>query len=166
MKSKIHKTAKKDVVSKMIAQLSEVEKLIERASLHNGNTQLTFLLKLDQKFQGDITESKEIYVKLKAYWQKLLGPKTDFGFFRNAEIGTLFVAGPLSEVFLFDIERKKLGELCGGPYGILRALGITEAEADRQIKKLNEGLYLLLIKEKPKDLIFLEDNSETLDKAG
>ena len=70
--------------------------------------------------------------------EKAVGAKDRFRVFFNREIGTVFIAGPLSELFLYDVDGKKLGELSSRPYGILRGLGIDETDAVAYIRKLNE----------------------------
>jgi hypothetical protein len=166
MKSKRSNPVGIPVCSKIIGQLSEVENFIEHTTRLNSDPQLTLLLKLGQHYQDNGPEARERYATLKAYWKKLLGASTDFGFFYNAEIGTIFIAGPLSEVFLYAVKHKKLGELSGGPYGILRGLGITEKEAATQIKNLNEGRYLVLIKRNLSTINLLKAYSKKLNMAG
>lgn len=90
--------------------------------------------------------AKQKNKELKTYWENLLGQNTKFGFFQNPEIGTTFVAGPLSELFLRDVDGKKLGAMTVGPYGSLRGLGNEEPIAADHIKKLNEGRYLLFVR--------------------
>ena len=153
--------------SKTFDQLSQVEKAITFVLAENPlDSRLTLLVNLDQIRHSELWEAEEMNERLKTYWKKLLGPKTDFGFFYNREIGTVFIAGPLSELFLYDVDGKKLGELSAGPYGILRGLGIDETDAVAYIRKLNEGCYLLLIRGHGLDLNALENALYSLEKAG
>jgi hypothetical protein len=156
--------AKKHIIPKIFAQLTQVERAIKHSTKTNGmDSQFTLLVKLGQTYNAERRLAEEKNKELKTYWRKLLGAKTDFGFFYNPEIGTIFIAGPLSELFLHDIDGKKLGALTEAPYGILRGLGISEPEAIDNIKKLNEGRYLLLVRMNRFDLKSLED---TFEKTG
>ncbi|WP_138111177.1 hypothetical protein [Maribacter sp. ACAM166] len=147
MKKSIRATATKYVVPKVFAQLTEVERAIKNSTKTNDTeTQLTLLVKLDGANYADIGRYEEKNNKLESYLKALLGPNTEFGFFYNREIGTIFVAGSLSEQFLHDIDGKKIGELSEGPYGILRGLGISAPEATDAVKRLGKGKYLLLVR--------------------
>lgn len=167
MSPQIIKTEEKRFFSKIFDQLSEVEKIIRSIQENTiSDVQLTLLVKLENSYCTDSQEAREKKEQLKTYWEKLLGPKTNFGFFTNREMGTIFIAGPLTELFLYDIDGKKLAELSEGPYGILRGLGIEEAEATNNVKKLKEGNYLLLVKGHRFDIDGLEGVLRTLDKVG
>ncbi|MFS4418136.1 hypothetical protein [Maribacter sp. 2307ULW6-5] len=84
---------------------------------------------------------------LRARWEKVLGAKTSFGSFEHPELGTIVLAGPLSELFLQAVNGKKLAELTEGPYGILRGLGLDGETAREHIRALDKGEYLLLMRE-------------------
>jgi len=153
----------KHIVPKVFAELIQLEKAIERLTKTNDtDTQLTLLVKLGETNNAHKRFAKQKNKELKTYWENLLGQNTEFGFFQNPEIGTIFVAGPLSELFLHDVDGKKLGAMIEGPYGILRGLGIQEPVATDLIKKLNEGRYLLLVRTKRLVLKDLEDPLEKI----
>lgn len=166
MSAKVPKPREKRFFSKTFDQLSQVEQAITFVLAENPlDPRSTLLVKLDKIHHTELWEAEEMNERLKTYWKKLLGPKTDFGFFYNREIGTVFIAGPLSELFLHDVDGKKLAELSEGPYGILRGLGIDDTETASYIKKLNEGRYLLLIRGNGLDLNALENALYSLEKA-
>lgn len=159
MKNYIRTSATKHVVPKVFARLVQVELAIERLTKTDyADTQLTLLVKLGETYNVDKGVAEQNNRELESYWKNLLGPNTEFGFFQNPEIGTVFVAGPLSELFLHDVDGKKLGAMTGGPYGILRGLGIEEPVAADHIKKLNEGRYLLLVRTSRFDLDGFENH--------
>jgi len=163
---KITKRKEKRFFSKVFDRLSQVEKVIKSMQEDTvPDTHLTLLVKLDQSHSTNTQEAAERNEQLKAYWKRLLGSDTEFGFFHNREIGTVFIAGPLSALFLHDVDGKKLAELSEGPYGILRGLGIDEPKATNYVKKLGEGHYLLIVKGHPFDLNGLERVVNGLDRA-
>lgn len=84
--------------------------------------------------------------ELKAYWNKVLKEKLNFGIFPHTEFGTLFIAGALAAHFLFDISGRPLGSMSAGPYGILRGLGITEDKVNFYLKALKKGHLILLVR--------------------
>lgn len=165
MSQKITKTKDKRFYSITFDQLSQVEKiigLIQKGTV--SDVQLTILVKLEKTF-SDKPDNAESIDLLSAYWKMLLGPNSSFGIFNNHEIGNIFIAGPLTELFLYDVDGKKLGELSEGPYGILRGLGIDEKVATDQVKKLGDGNYLLLVKGHHFDTDGLEGVLHVLVKA-
>ncbi len=162
MKKKITKTKEKRFFSKTFEQLSQVEKIIRliREDI-TSDLQLTLLVKLENSYDTD-----ERVEQLSENWKVLLGPMTNFGVFNNHEIGTVFIGGPLTKLFLNDVDGKKLAEFSEGPYGILRGLGIDETMATNHIRKLTEGSYLLLFKGHYFDIEDLEGVLRELDKVG
>lgn len=147
MNQEIIKTKEKRFFSETFNDLSQVEKIIRLIQENTvSDVQLTLLVKLQKSCRTDSQATAEKIERLSAYWNMLLGPNTNFGVFNNYEIGTIFITGPLTGLFLQEVDRKKLAELSEGPYGILRGLGIDGTVATDQVKKLNEGNYLLLVK--------------------
>jgi len=92
----------------------------------------------------------------KAYLKALLGANTDFGSFYNTETGKVIVLGFLTTSFLHLVGKKPIGELSGGPYGIIRGLGISKVEAASSVKKLNNGEYLFFARGDLYDIEALE----------
>jgi len=166
MNIQVPKTGEKRFLSTTFNNLAKVEKAITFLKAKKTvDLQLTILIKLDTYAHTDIQKVEKKNRQLVAYWKKWLGPKTDFGFFRNPEIGTVFIAGSLSELFLHDIDGKKLAELSEGPYGILRGLGIYETQAADNVKKLNQGHYLLLFQNQSFNVEGLEATIEGWETA-
>ncbi|MFD0797324.1 hypothetical protein ACFQZJ_07625 [Maribacter chungangensis] len=127
--------------SRVFIDLGGVAKALNSIGTKNiSDTEVTLLLKLEEDDPNTNREIEKIKKRLTNIW----GSKLAFGFFHNIDIGSIFIAGPLSEVFLFEIDGKKLAELSEGPYGILRGLGIGETVAASHIKALMHGDYLLL----------------------
>lgn len=102
--------------------------------------------------------------ELQLFFRKLLGENTDFDTFYNPELGHLFVAGSLVATFLNPIGKSTIGVLSGGPYGILRGLGVSESEAVVSIKKLGNGTYLFVVRGDQLDIEKLE-NKLKIDKT-
>ncbi len=166
MNLQVPKTGEKRFLSTTFKNLVKAEKVITFLKEQKTvDLQLTILVKLDTYAYTDIQKEEKKNGQLVSYWKKWVGPRTDFGFFHNPEIGTVFIAGSLSELFLHDIDGKKLGELSEGPYGILRGLGIYETQAADNIKKLNQGHYLLLFQTKSLNLNGLEATLKGLETA-
>jgi len=109
---------------------------------------------VEKGFKSDI-EKSILKRKFKSIWEEILGTNTLFGQFKNPSLGSLFIAGALTPIFLHKINDRLLGNLSSGPYGILRGLGISEKKSTTCIQSLNEGKYLLIIRGFDTDLIFL-----------
>ena len=67
--------------------------------------------------------------KMQSFFNDLLGRQAKFETFYNPELGHLYVVGFLVPTFLNVIGKKTIGVLPGGPFGVLRGLGISEKEA-------------------------------------
>lgn len=91
-------------------------------------------------------EAIKAKIELQDFLKRVLEPQIDVAFFRNDEIGTLFIAGFLVPQFLQDMNGKALGSLPSGPYGILRGLGITETDAAEQMMDLKAMCILLIFR--------------------
>lgn len=143
MESKVIKNGRQHVFSKIIARLSYVEEFVERMSVEAPDSQLTLLFKLGNSYQEE-TDSEVLKPKLKIYLKKLLGPMTDFGLFYNQDIGSIFIAGPYTSIFIQEVDGKKLGAMSEGVYGILKGFGLNDWETSHAIENLMEGQFLLL----------------------
>lgn len=143
MISKLKITGRQHTFSETIPQLENVEKFVGRIAENRLYSPLTVLLKLGQYDQQQ-SKSAACNKGFINYWKHLLGPSTEFGLFFNEDIGTIFIVGPYSALFLQEVDGKKLGALSQGIYGILRGLGLSDQKTSEAIRKLGEGQYLLL----------------------
>lgn len=142
----IHKIVKNDepgIFLVPIAQLSHLEKWVARKRKSSSDMPLTLLFKLGQHSFGE-GEFNLLKPGLKEYWERILGQDLEFGFFFNEDIGTIFVAGPYSGLFLQVINNKKLGSFAKGVHGILGGLGLNDRKTAEGIMKLNQGQYLII----------------------
>ncbi|MGS0527097.1 hypothetical protein ACU8V7_20055 [Zobellia nedashkovskayae] len=109
-----------------------------------------------------------IEYQLRRFFSELLAPNTAFDTFYNPELGRLFVAGFLVETFQNSVGKRGIGELYGGPYGILRGLGITETDTIASINKLKGKTYLLVARGNRLDIQKLKNQlgNQLEDKLG
>ncbi len=148
MNLKSSQPKKRKFYTRAFNDLWSAELYIKRmVSTNTGNLELTVLLKVGNYNTMNAVEIGQGTEKLETHWKCIMGPKINLGFFDNPEIGRVFIAGPLTEVFLFDIDGKKLAELSEGPYGILRGLGLSDTLAASHIKKNRLGSYLVLTRQ-------------------
>lgn len=143
---RIHKIVKKDdsgIFLVPIAQLSHLEKWVQLERKSSKDMQLTLLSKLGEHSFGE-GELKLLRPALKEYWERILGPDLEFGFFFNEDIGMIFVAGPYKGLFLQVINDKKLGSFAKGVHGILGGLGFKDRKTAEAIGKLRQGHYLII----------------------
>lgn len=166
IKTKDFSTQQKHFLIKAYSHLWSLEKAIKVID-ENGisNSQLSILGKFAKEHTSKSIKEQTIYEKeLKAYWKGLLGASIAFGFFTNSELGTVFVVGSLTSMFLHEIEGKALGAMSVGSYGILRGLGAYQLEAEAYLKLLTNGSYLLIARGYDDELNDLEVTLENLDK--
>ena len=161
----VPKTTQKRAFLKAYDQIDQIENAI-KAIKENSTTEV--VLSILGNFGEEHSNSpkglanKKKY--LETYFKELMGTDTDFDSFYNSETGYVFVTGFIVPMFLHRVGEKKIGGLFGGPYGILRGLGISEDSATNFLKKLNDGKYLLLARGNHVDIQTLEGILEELEK--
>lgn len=98
---------------------------------------------------------------IEMYWRKIIDNNILFGFFDNEEMGNVYIAGPLTPIFLNKLDGKTVGMLSAGPVGVFRGIGAGEKQAEHYLKLLNAGKYLLILRasgeEMPKYVEILKD---------
>lgn len=151
------KTKQKQVLVKSYTQLSALEIALKTVQ-EDGSNKFTISIigNLGEVYANDPKGLAYKKKKLQSEFEVLLGTDTAFDTFYNPEMGCLFVTGFLVSLFLNPIGKKILGALTGGPYGVLRGLGVSEFSASLSIKNLNEGGYLLLVRGDSFDIEELE----------
>ena len=123
--------------------------------------QISILGKIDHFYRDiNLPFSKDSEV-IRKYWKTILGKSFPFGSLFNPEIGDIFVAGVLTTTFLKRIDGKSLGMLSVGPDGIFRGIGATETQANKCIKLLKTGSYLLIMRGSENEL---EDLKQILNE--
>ncbi len=158
MKTKVLNTVKKYFFFKTYPHLWQLEKAIKIINENDAfNSQLSILGKFTQEQAENEKKPFTERKNFKPYWQELLGTSVDFGFFSNPEIGTIFIVGSLTSMFLHEIDGKALGAMSTGLYGIIRGLGGYKLQAETYLKLLNGGSYLLILRGYDDELNVLED---------
>ncbi len=158
------RTEQKHVLLKAYSHLNQIDQALKIVRIKTaGDIQISVLGKKNFTLLKRGSKPFQNKKELKNYWTQALGMKTDFGFFSNPEIGTIFIAGPLTSMFMHDIDDKKLGAMTDGPYGILRGLGIDSEQSAEYIKILSKGGYLLMVRGYDSDLNRLKDALIPLD---
>jgi len=166
IKTKDLKTQQKHFLIKAYPHSSQLEIAIKKIKENStSNLQLSILGKFTKEYISKSKEERAIYEKeLKHYWNGLLGSSQEFGLFKNPELGTVFIAGSLTSMFLHKIEGKALGAMSAGSYGILRGLGAYQLQAESYLKLLTKGSYLLIVRGYDDELNSLEVILAKLDK--
>jgi hypothetical protein len=137
----------KQVFIKSYAEFLLVEKAVELINQNkNNHLQLSILGKIVEKNKVDkrkLIVAKEI---IETKCKSLFEFPIDFGMLTNPEIGNIFITGFLVDTFLQEVEKKTIGSLSTGPYGILRGLGINSERTTFYINALEKGNYLLILR--------------------
>jgi len=158
MKTRILKITKKGFLFKEYLQLLQLEKAVNIIKKNDpSNLQISILGKFIREHSNDEIESVSKRITIEGYWKDLLDSSTDFGFFSNLEMGTIFIAGALTSMFLHEVDGKALATMSTGPYGILRGLGASQLQTETYLKALNKGSYLLIVRGTDNKLKVLED---------
>ena len=137
----------KQIHFKAYQELSKLENALEELKEKNISTfQVSIMGKLTQFCNDkDIEFAKDTAI-INSYWNGLLGNTVNFGTFYNPESGPVFIVGPLVTIFLHKINGKYLAALSSGTYGIFRGMGSSEAQSAMNLKLLNSGSYLLILR--------------------
>lgn len=153
----IAKSAYKHVFSKIYLDSFHILEAAEIISNESADYELSILGKTNilnsAQNKGEINTG----VAIKDHLSKITKVVMECDYFYNPEIGYIFIIGPLTSIFLNDLEGKTLGGISAGPYGILRGLGISPKEASAHIKALKKGGYLLIARGYNNDIDTLEN---------
>ena len=157
MNAKTSKSAHKHVFSKIYFDSIRILEAAEIITNESADYELSILgktniLNSDQN-KGQINTG----IAIKDHLSKITKVAMECDYFFNPEIGYIFIIGPLSSIFLDDLEGKSLGTISAGPYGILRGLGISQMEASAHLKGLKKGGYLLIARGYNNDIDTLEN---------
>lgn len=157
MKSQLGKPVIKHVFSKIYFDPRLLMEAVEVIINGSADYEFSILGKTKNLLSSPNKDSVSngIAIKTNAKEVAKLGEKFDFFF--NPEIGDLFITGPLSSIFLNDLEGKYLGALSTGPFGILRGLGISKEKATDYLTALKNGGYLIIVRAYDHDLEILEN---------
>jgi len=150
-------TEHKQVLIKSYNQKTELENaLVAIHEIDSGKISFSIIGNLGDANVNNPKQLAEDKKHLHDFFTNFLGKDTNFDAFYNTEIGHLFVVGFLVLTFLNPVGGRTVGALSGGPFGILRGLGISEEEANLSIKKLSIGNYLLLARGERQEITKLE----------
>tara|TARA_R110002049_G_scaffold87533_1_gene221852 strand:+ start:176 stop:709 length:534 start_codon:yes stop_codon:yes gene_type:complete len=115
-----------------------------------GKQSSSFLLNftLLVKLPHEQLKDEAFKIKLK----RKLGKNVKTGYFNNPTIGIVYCAGPLTQLFLEEINGSVLGAMQTGVEGILRGLDVDKECATVSTEKLAKGHYMLIVSGDPNDI--------------
>lgn len=157
MKAKIAKSAHKHVFSKIYLDSFHILEAAEIITNESADYKLSILGKTNILNSAQNKGQINTGIAIKDHLSKITKVAMESDYFYNPEIGYIFIIGPLTSIFLNDLEGKTLGAISAGPYGILRGLGIPPKEATSHIKALKKGGYLMIVRGYDDDLDILEN---------
>ncbi len=156
MKTVIGKPAIKHVFSKIYYDPLLLLEAVNITFKESADYELSILGKTKNLLTIPNKDSISNGIAIKTHASEVAKVGKKFNFFFNPEIGDIFITGPLTSIFLNDLEGKYLGALSTGPYGILRGLGISKNIATDHLTALKDGGYLIIIRGYDHDLDILE----------
>ncbi len=157
MKAKIAKSAHKHVFSKIYLDSFHILEAAEIIINESADYKLSILGKTNILNSAQNKGQINTGIAIKDHLSKIIKVAMECDYFYNPEIGYIFIIGPLTSIFLNDLEGKTLGAISAGPYGILRGLGISPKEATAHIEALKIGGYLLIVRGYDNDIDTLEN---------
>jgi hypothetical protein len=153
----IAKSAYKHFFSKIYLDSFHILEAAEIISNESADYEISILGKTNilnsAQNKGEINTG----IAIKDHLSKITKAVMECDYFYNPEIGYIFITGPLTSIFLNDMDEKTLGAISAGPYGILRGLGIPPKQASAHIKALKKGGYLLIARGYNNDIDTLEN---------
>ncbi|EPR66340.1 hypothetical protein [Cyclobacterium qasimii] len=160
-------TEHKQVLIKSFAQITELENALKAIhEIDSDKMALSIIGNLGDTNANNPKQLAEEKKQLHTFFKEFLGNETNFDTFYNPEIGYLFIVGFLVLTFLNPVGGRTIGALSGGPYGILRGLGISETEAILNVQKLHDGNYLFLARGKRLPIEKLQGILKSLENPG
>ena len=157
MKAMVTKSVYKQVFSKIYLDSFHILEAAEIIINESADYELSILGKTNILNSSQNKGQINTGIAIKDHLSKLTKVVMECDYFYNPEIGYIFVIGPLTSIFLNDLEGKTLGAISAGPYGILRGLGISPKEATAHIKALKKGGYSLIARGYNNDIDTLEN---------
>ena len=157
MKAKVTKSAHKHVFSKIYLDSFHILEAEEIITNESADYELSILGKTNILNSAQNKGQINTGIAIKDHLSKITKVVMECDYFCNPEIGYVFVIGPLTSIFLNDLEGKTLGAISAGPYGILRGLGISPKEATAHIEALKKDGYLLIVRGYDDDLDILDN---------
>ncbi|WP_117880430.1 hypothetical protein [Aureibaculum luteum] len=144
-----------------IKSYSQFKKLVTSIDILKNDSEINSQLSILSMFTNEASfknkkDPIQFEKQLKEYWKKVLGSSIEFGVFKNPEIGTVYIIGSLTSLFMHEINGKALGGISVGLNGILRGLGAQETNVNTFIEMLHNGNYLLIIRGFDDDLQHLK----------
>jgi hypothetical protein len=153
----IAKSAYKHFFSKIYLDSFHILEAAEIISNESADYEISILGKTNilnsAQNKGEINTG----IAIKDHLSKITKAVMECDYFYNPEIGYIFITGPLTSIFLNDMDGKTLGAISAGPYGILRGLGIPPKQASAHIKALKKGGYLLIARGYNNDIDTVEN---------
>lgn len=140
------KTVNKHVFSKIYFDPSRIARVAKIITDEFSNYELSILGKTSILYSALNQDPLSVEVPIKKHTSSLTKVNMKYDYFYNPDIGYIFVTGPLTSIFLNDLEGKTLGAISVGPYSILRGLGIPQKKANAHIRALKKGGYLLILR--------------------
>jgi hypothetical protein len=142
---------------KTYSSLLQIEKMIWNIVQNNDlHPQLSILSSFAPDYSNEKNGFDKVIKEVRLKLTNMLGKPIQFGYFMNPEIGMLFIAGHLTETFLCKIDKKELGSLPIGLFGIFRGMGIDLKHIDRYLKEIQDGKFLLIIRDKKETITTIE----------
>lgn len=147
MTFKQHKTRQKLFVIRIYPSLSKIEKVLSSVTEKNNTAlQLSVLGKLTANKTSSKKESKKTLAHIKHRLSAVLGKQFQFGYFHNPEIGSLFIAGHLTPIFLNKVDERELASLPAGLLGIFKGLGVLKEDANKHLFDLESCKFCLILR--------------------
>jgi len=147
MSSINHKIYQKLFVLKSYKKLSQIENVLSYIAQNNKNLlQISILAKLIGDKTTTKNEREKLIVDIKKQLTTILGTEYQFGLFFNSEIGSLFIAGHLTPVFLNKVSNKEVASIPAGISALFRGLGISKKNINSYLPELKNNRYCLLIR--------------------
>jgi hypothetical protein len=130
-----------------------LKSILQNDSLH---PQISILGTLTAKYSNRENGLEEVILNMRVQLDDTLNKRVQFGYFSNPKIGVLFIAGHLTETFLFKVHEKKLAALPVGLFGIFKGIGIEGKNINQYLTALQNGNFLLIIREEVDALTAIE----------
>jgi len=134
------------VLLKKYSTPHQLEQLLTLLKRQSAAVQLTLLGKVTTAADHKNETDHEWLDDFVTRWRKFATTPIEYGVVTNPEIGTIFIVGSFADMFLQEINGKKIGSMTTGIYGVLRGLGIDQEAVNAYINALSDGTYLIILR--------------------
>lgn len=157
MTTHLYKAAQKRFLIKVYPSLGHIDTAIKFMVQNDANLmQISILGKAVATNKTTPKKLNKIKLDIKEQLSLGLRKNIECGYFKNPDIGVIFIAGHLTNIFLYLLDKKKLASLPAGLQGIFQGLQVDREHIISYLTHLKNQRFLLIIRGEQSTLVIID----------